>query len=244
VLEPVEASLEQTLSAVVVPFLERSPQLVGSGPAPTSNERPGAGFTETSVAGDAVAVVLALGDDYLRLVATQALGPRFAQRLPTRGPQEEHVLQMVDRLRFLRSVPVFKHLSPEDLLKLAEIATLTEHAAGSYIFRKGDPGDVLCVVMRGRVEIRDQGQLIATQRQNDFFGELAIFDQEPRSADAVCVDDTELLEIGGADLESLMERRPEISREIIRVLAKRLRTTTQELVGKSRGVEASPAAAR
>ena len=97
----------------------------------------------------------------------------------------------------------------------------------------GDPGDVMCVVVSGTVEIRNGEQLIATQRANDFFGELALFDQEPRSADAVCVEDTVLLEIGGADLEALMERRPEIAREIIRVLARRLRQTTKDLVGRA-----------
>jgi CRP-like cAMP-binding protein len=88
------------------------------------------------------------------------------------------------------------------------------------------------VVVKGGVEIRDGSQLIATQRVNDFFGELALFDQEPRSADAVCIEDTELLEIGGADLESLMERQPEIAREIIRVLASRLRQTTKQLLSR------------
>ena len=57
------------------------------------------------------------------------------------------------------------------------------------------------VVVTGCVEIRDRAQVIATQRPNDFFGELALFDQEPRSADAVTVEDTVLLEIGGAEAQ-------------------------------------------
>ena len=155
-----------------------------------------------------------------------------AQRYPQLTAKEEPLLHLVEKLRFLRSVPIFKNMSPEDLMKLAEIATPAEHHAGKIIFKKGDPGDVLCVVVKGKVEIRDSGHVIATELPNDFFGELALFDHEPRSADAVCIDDTELLEIGGADLESLMERRPEIAREIIRVLAKRLRRTTTEMVGR------------
>jgi CRP-like cAMP-binding protein len=142
---------------------------------------------------------------------------------------------MVERLRFLRSVPVFKNLNPEDLMKLAEIASPVEYTSGTLIFKKGDPGDVMCVVVRGKVQIKDREAVIATLGANDFFGELALFDQEPRSADVVTVEDTEVLEIGGADLESLMERRPEIAREIIRVLARRIRTTTAKMVSSSLG---------
>ncbi len=194
--------------------------------------------------GDVVELLVGLGDEHLRRVARLAFRPRVDARVPEADDEEEHMLRMVERLRFLRCVPVFKHLSPEDLMKLAEIASPSEHAAGKVIFKMGDPGDVLCVVVSGTVEIRNQGQVVATQRPNDFFGELALFDQEPRSADAVCVEDTELLEIGGADLESLMERRPEIAREIIRVLAKRLRKTTQDLVGKSALPGPTPSAPR
>ncbi len=132
-------------------------------------------------------------------------------------------------------------------MKLAEIAGTVEHPAGAVIFKKGDPGDVLCVVVQGKVEIRDKAQLIATQGPNDFFGELALFDHEPRSADAVAAVDTELLEIGGPDLDALMERRPEIAREVIRVLARRLRQTTQQMLGRtssSPGMPAVPASGR
>ena len=176
-------------------------------------------------------MVLALGDEHLRLVAHVAF-KKLAGRLPALSIEEGALLQLVERVRFLRSVPVFKNLSPEDLMKLAEISNAASYAEGHVVFRKGDPGDVLCVMVSGKVEIRNEGRVIATQGANDFFGELALFDQEPRSADAVCVADTVLLEIGGADLDALLERRPEISREIIRVLARRLRHTTQELVDR------------
>ena len=228
VLELVDQSLDTRLSALVVPFLEQVP----------AGQRTAVGEADFDVPerlrADPVGALVELGDAHLRRCALLAFGERMAERFPELTSQEEPLLRLVERLRFLRSVPVFKNLAPEDLMKLAEIAAPVEHPARKVIFKKGDPGDVLCVVVRGRVEIRDQGQVIASQGPNDFFGELALFDQEPRSADAVCVEDTELLEIGGADLESLMERRPEIAREIIRVLAKRLRKTTQEMITRGK----------
>jgi HEAT repeat protein len=226
VLELVEQSLDPRLSELVVPFLEqaRSGEKVAFGAQQFDVPQ---GFNT-----DTLAALVELGDPHLRLCALLAFKDAVSQRYPQLTAKEEPLLHLVEKLRFLRSVPIFKNMSPEDLMKLAEIAAPAEHHAGKIIFKKGDPGDVLCVVVKGKVEIRDSGHVIATELPNDFFGELALFDHEPRSADAVCIDDTELLEIGGADLESLMERRPEIAREIIRVLAKRLRRTTTEMVGR------------
>lgn len=239
VLELVEQSLDPRLSGLVVPFLERA----------TADKKVTFGAQQFDVpqnfSTDALAALVELGDPHLRLVALLAFKDAVAQRYPHLTAKEEPLLHLVEKLRFLRSVPIFKNMSPEDLMKLAEIASPAEYPAGKIIFKKGDPGDVLCVVVKGKVEIRDSGHVIATEVPNDFFGELALFDHEPRSADAVCIDDTELLEIGGADLESLMERRPEIAREIIRVLAKRLRRTTTEMIERRGALPApSPSAPR
>ncbi|MGQ0508799.1 MAG: Npt1/Npt2 family nucleotide transporter [Myxococcaceae bacterium] len=224
-LELLEQSLDAELSALVVPFLERQDSEARARTASEQFHVPER-FREDPLAG-----IIDLNDPHLRRCALLVYGDRIAAKYPELLNREEPLLPLVERIRFLRSVPLFKALSPEDLMKLAEIAESEEHLSGEYIFKKGDPGDVLCVVVRGKVEIRDQNLLIATQGPNDFFGELALFDHEPRSADAVATEDTELLEIGGADLDALMERRPEIAREVIRVLARRLRKTTQSMIG-------------
>jgi hypothetical protein len=220
VLELLEESLDANLASLVVPFLERQPRQEG--------ER-----AEGAAVPDALESLLSLNDAHLSRCALLVYHDRIAGRHPDLALSEAPMLHLVERIRFLRNVPLFKGLSPEDLMKLAEIAEPVQYVAGQLVFRKGDPGDVMCVVVQGRVEIRGQGVLIATQGPNDFFGELAIFDQESRSADAVCAEDTGLLQIGGADLEALMERRPEIAREVIRVLARRLRKTTQQMIGRT-----------
>jgi CRP/FNR family cyclic AMP-dependent transcriptional regulator len=225
VLELVEQSLNDRLAALVMPFLERQSALVK---AQIGVER---FAVPSSFAADPLAALLSLGDEHLKLVAYVAFKGRLAG-LPSLTSQEDALLRLVEKVRFLRSVPVFKELSPEDLMKLAEIATSSHHAKDTVIFREGDPGDVLCMVVSGLVAIRTGQTVIATQKPNDFFGELALFDQEPRSADAVALQETVLLEIGGADLDAVMERRPEIAREIIRVLARRLRSTTKTMVGR------------
>jgi HEAT repeat protein len=228
VLELVEQSLDPSLAALVMPFLERQ----------SAEKKAKIGVERFNVpstfAADPLAALLSLGDEHLKMVAYTAFKGRLGD-LPALTSEEDAMLRLVEKVRFLRSVPVFKELSPEDLMKLAEIATSSHHLANTVIFREGDPGDMLCMVVSGLVEIRDRETVIATQKPNDFFGELALFDQEPRSADAWAIEETVLLEIGGADLDAVMERRPEIAREIIRVLARRLRDTTKSMVDRMIG---------
>jgi len=103
-------------------------------------------------------------------------------------------------------------------------------ARDRVIFHKGDPSDEIYLVVTGQVAVRDGDTEIATMSPPEVFGELAALDGEERSADTVCAADTELLRIARADLDELMERRPHVAREIIRVLAGRVRTATRRLV--------------
>ena len=152
------------------------------------------------------------------------------------------MLPLVERVYALRAVPLFQDLGGEDLMKVAEIATQVEHAAGDVVFRKGDLGEVMFVIIGGRIAVRDGAREISRLRPGEFFGELAALDDEPRSADAICAEDAVLLRINGADLEELMDRRPEISREIIRVLVRRLRLATVQMAAGPAGAAATSAA--
>jgi len=224
VVELLEQSIDAELAGWIVPFIEHQPAQARAKVAAEQFHVPAEHLL------DPVLGIIALKDDHLRRCALLAWRERMAAEYPALADAERHMLHLVERIRFLRSVPLFKELTPEDLMKLAEIAEPAEYLATHRIFKKGDPGDVLCVVVNGRVEIKDGTHLIASLGPHEFFGELAVLDHEPRSADAVCAEDTELLQIGGPDLEELMERRPEIPREVIRVLARRLRKTTQAMI--------------
>jgi HEAT repeat protein len=221
VLELVEQSLDEEVASLVIPFLERVP-------GHSDGKRPAA-----AVDADPLDNVLALDDPHIRRCALLVYGRKIAEKRPELPKTEEHLLHLVERIRFLRNVPLFKGLTAEDLMKLAEISEPVTYTAGQAIFKKGDLGDVMCIVVTGQVEIRDGSLVIASPGVNEFFGELAILDQEPRSADAWCVKDTELLQLGGPDLEALMERRPGIAREVIRVLTRRLRNTTRTMVQRA-----------
>jgi CRP-like cAMP-binding protein len=97
------------------------------------------------------------------------------------------------------------------------------------VFRKGDPGDDLYVVLRGKIAIRDGKLEVATMGPREFFGELSIIDHEPRSADAIVSEDAQLLRLRSSDLGELMAQRPQIQEQFLIVLARRLRAVTQRV---------------
>ncbi|MEM9068456.1 MAG: cyclic nucleotide-binding domain-containing protein, partial [Myxococcota bacterium] len=148
---------------------------------------------------------------------------RFVDRYPELAKRHQPMVPIYERMRFLRSVPLFRDLSGDDVLRLAEKVEQVEHQKGDVVFAKGDPGEEMFLVVRGRVAVVDGGVTLAEMGEAEFFGELALLDYQPRSADAVCQEDAQLLRLRGADLEELMTRRPGAMREIVRVLAHRLR---------------------
>jgi CRP-like cAMP-binding protein len=122
-------------------------------------------------------------------------------------------------------------LSGDDLRQIAGIVEPVDFPKGRVIFKKGDPGEDLYVIAKGKIAIRDGSLELATLGERDFFGELAVLDQEPRSADAVCVDDVELLRLRAADFGELMARRPPIQQHVTMVLVRRVREMTRRLQG-------------
>jgi CRP-like cAMP-binding protein len=141
--------------------------------------------------------------------------------------EDEAMLPLVETVSLLRAVPLFRELSGEDLLQVARSVSHRRLAAGSVLFRKGEPGAVMYVVARGRVRVADGARELAVLGRGELLGELALLDGEARSADAVCVDDCELLGLAQADVDEILDRRPEIGREVIRVLVRRLRAANQ-----------------
>jgi HEAT repeat protein len=222
-VEYLEHALDPELARLVVPFFEPRPlrlRLAAVGDdfdLPEESQR------------DPLAAILRRQDPHLRRCALWSYRDR-AEREHAKALQGEiDMLPVIDRIHSLRRVPVFRELTAEDVTQVALITERVELPAGQIIFHKSDPGDVLYVVVDGRVAVRDGARDIAHIGAGEFFGELALLDDEPRSADAVCAEDSALLRIAGPDLEELMERRPQIAREIVRVLARRLRAATQRL---------------
>jgi CRP/FNR family transcriptional regulator, cyclic AMP receptor protein len=138
----------------------------------------------------------------------------------------------------LGHVPVFAGLSEQDLQTVAIVSIPRRFDAGEVVFREGDTGDTCYVVRTGLARaIRNHSDgrsiTLAHFTTGDIFGELAMFDDEPRSATVDVIESTEVLAIPGRDMQRLMGEHPEIGVKLIAALAGRLRATNERLARQS-----------
>lgn len=136
--------------------------------------------------------------------------------------------EVMEHVFLLRGVPLFDEIPAEQLLPLAQVAQRKPFSGGATIFKEGDAGDVLYLIIRGRVSIRFQGRELATLGPRECFGEMAILDNQPRSADAVAAETTECLTLHADDFDNLLEIAPGLARGVIRVLTRRLRAVRED----------------
>jgi CRP-like cAMP-binding protein len=138
----------------------------------------------------------------------------------------------------LRKVPVFEELGEEDLERVAQVAIPRRFGAHEVIFREGDDSDTCYVVGSGHArairEHRD-GRMItlATFGPGDIFGELAMFDDERRSATVEAIDDLSTVAVAGSDMRHLLRRHPEIAVKLVIALGRRLRAANERLSRQS-----------
>ena len=226
VAELLDVSLPSRLARRVVPIFERL-----SLRERTETARRLGVFAEDALV-DPLAAIVALADPHLLGAAAVTYGARFAERYP--ALYDAVVIPLFERMTFLRSVPLFGELSGEDLRLVAEMVEEVALEPGDGLFQKGDAGDDLFLVVRGKIDVRDGAVQIAAFGEREFFGELAVLDREPRSADAVAHSKSTLLRLRSADLAELMARRPQIQEEILMVLVRRLRAATEGLATSKR----------
>jgi len=138
-------------------------------------------------------------------------------------PQTELASELMEKVFLLKGIPLFSKMSAEQLLPVAEIVREEEYGAGEIVFDEGDPGDVLYLVTSGSVEVvRDQKRL-ALLGSSECFGDMAMLDQEVRSATIRVVDPVNLLAIAREDFLDLLDLYPALAKSVIAVLIGRLR---------------------
>jgi len=130
----------------------------------------------------------------------------------------------------LQSIPLFKGLTSEDLNFLAYAVTVRSYRAMEVIFNQGDTGDMMYIVVRGCVNIsvpdHDSKSIsLKNLSRGEYFGELALIDDKPRSANAIAATDIELLELTREMLSNYIQAEPKVAMTILRTMASRLRDT-------------------
>jgi DNA-binding SARP family transcriptional activator len=123
----------------------------------------------------------------------------------------------------LKQVPMFKGLNEEELREIVNISTERDFAADTMIFRHGDLGEHFYLVLSGAVDILLTNGVAIPRGRGQFFGEMALFDDAPRSADVQSRTDTRCLLIQQDALMTLLLDKPQITLTILKEVVRRLR---------------------
>ena len=145
---------------------------------------------------------------------------------------------MPDVVELLRNVFIFKDLDEEELAEVAEVCKPEKYESGEYVFREGEAGNRLYLIVTGEVRIsRDVPgsgeEALAILKQGALFGEMAVFDRSERSTHAISNGGCELLTITRPDFEMLLDFNREMAYKVLwassRLLTSRLRSTNDSL---------------
>jgi CRP/FNR family transcriptional regulator len=143
-----------------------------------------------------------------------------------------------DTIELLQRVPVFATLGEDELQRVADVAVPRRFGAGEVVFREGDESSTCYVVRSGHaraVRGHTDGRTItlATFGPGDIFGELAMFDDERRSATVEAIEQTEAIAILAGDMRRLLREHPDITVKLLSSLVQRLRQTNERLTAQS-----------
>jgi len=151
-------------------------------------------------------------------------------------------------IKIFRSVPLFQDLSTRELRAISHIMYERRFEAGEYMFEYGQPGAAMFVLLEGEVKILKTTQEneeveLATLREGEFLGELALLDSSPRSASALATQRTVAMAIFREDLNKMLETQPELGGKVMRRLAViigvRLKATNNLLMVKEQELNES-----
>jgi HEAT repeat protein len=168
-------------------------------------------------------------DEWIRacaLFAAHQLGELKMENIPT--------LSLMERILFLKRVPLFANFSPADLKQVAAISQEASFSDGTAIVRQGEEGDVMFIVVSGEVLVSaTQGHreiVLARRKPGEYVGEMALISKEPRIATLTAIGNVHTLCIDQKSFESLLRDRPDVSLAVIQILCKRLKEVHSEVM--------------
>jgi len=136
----------------------------------------------------------------------------------------------LEKTILLKTVNLFKTIPAENLSRISQIAEEVRFSAQTSIFKEGDYGDSLFIVVEGKVRIHKGKMDLALLGKGDCLGEMALLDQEPRSADATTTEESVLLRIAQEEFYEVLGSNTEIMQGIIKLLTSRLREANEKLL--------------
>mgnify|MGYP002713980514 CR=1 FL=1 len=129
---------------------------------------------------------------------------------------------------------IFQGVDPDAVQSLIKELDTVKFPRGTTIFNEGEPGDRLYIITSGKVKLArhtadGRENLLTVMGPSDMFGELSIFDPGPRTSSAVCVTEVECATMSADQLRDWIDEHPGIAKQLLRVLARRLRRTNNSL---------------
>lgn len=135
---------------------------------------------------------------------------------------KEIQIPVEDRMRALESLELLAGCSESERAELADKAHVLSFDTDEAIVREGEPGLGFYLVLSGRADVRQGGQVINRLGQGEFFGEIALLEGVPRTADVVATEPTVCLGLVHTDFRGLLVREPRIAMEILEEEGRRL----------------------
>jgi CRP/FNR family cyclic AMP-dependent transcriptional regulator len=135
---------------------------------------------------------------------------------------------------FLRGIPLFQHLDDDETRALAALFRERSFPRGSIIVTQGDPGDAMFVIVSGQIKVAvfaEDGRevILSVQSSGGFFGEMALLDDEPRSAHVIAMTDASLLQLRREDFQARLRSSAELGVGLLRELSRRLRRADETI---------------
>lgn len=133
-----------------------------------------------------------------------------------------------EAVKMLASVPLFSGCTKKELQEIASVAKEVDHKEGAVIAREGDKGMGFFLILDGTADVSVGGKSKRKLGPGEYFGEIALLDEGPRSATVTAKTPMRLLGITGWNFRRLVNQSPGIAQKLLRVMAERLRVTTQD----------------
>ncbi|MCX6081344.1 MAG: cyclic nucleotide-binding domain-containing protein [Chloroflexi bacterium] len=242
--EPAAADTSRSARARRLNLLDK---LLDDSPKPRSiNPDTSPGGAQTISLAEAQALITAAQTDPGHEVRSAAQAAARMAHMQTDTPSEGELmtasLTVIERIIFLKQVTLFQSMTIDQLKVLASICEDESVNQGTQIFKEGDPGGVVYVVVHGRIGIERTGDRkdsvvrLATLEARASFGEMNLFENSPRSANAIAIEDSLLLKLRAEPFLALIRQHPDMSIELIKVLNVRLREANDQIAHLTRSM--------
>lgn len=211
----------------VIPFAEACIDGISAAAAEPFLPDPG------RVADNPLETLLSDPDWWPRSLALHGLGRHAEISVPGRDPdandEDLDMIPLIERVMILKGSQLFRYFPGADLAGIASLAEVAHLEEDDVVFEQGDVGDAFYMVVRGGIRITRGSHELALLGPREGFGEMAILDQEVRSATASAAEPTTLLRIDRDSFDRLIEQNPSVARGIYRMLTQRLRNTLAQV---------------